>query len=243
MIRRPFSYSLGFLTLCVLGGFTLLCLLGCWQLHRAQQKAHMLAQFAEAKKRAPLKAEDLPPGDYQAYRFYPVTVSGIFINDQIILLDNKINQGKVGYHVVVPLKLNNGNLILINRGWIPMGHSRQDIPEISPINGQVTIEGYLDFAYRNLLISTALETTTIQWPLRMQQLEYPLLERLLGRKIYPMLVNLNSDSPYAFAVSRGDPKVPIPPERHYGYAFQWFSLAAVLMVIYGLLLRKYQAKK
>lgn len=230
--HRRFFYSVWFLTICAFSGLTLLCALGCWQLSRAHQKEQLMGQAQQATHLMPFNRSQLPQmPDRNSLRFHPVQLQGSFLNEYPILLDNVINKGKTGYLVLVPLALNADSLILINRGWIPMGASRKNIPLIPAVKGEVAIEGYLDFAYRNSLISSALETTTIQWPLRMQQLDLGLLEKLLGKKIYPMLVTLNPESLLAF-------EIPAPhlglmsAQRHYGYALQWFSLAAVLVGFY-----------
>ncbi len=63
----------------------------------------------------------------------------------------------------------------------------------------------------------------------MQQLDIGLLQDLTGKKINEMLVVLHKDSAYAFEAPT--PGVPMSPSRHRGYAFQWFSLAALLVML------------
>ncbi|MBN9286559.1 MAG: hypothetical protein BGO43_06245 [Gammaproteobacteria bacterium 39-13] len=225
---KPFH----FISALMICGVTLLCSLGCWQLSRAAQKQALLSQASEARTQQPLSVHALlTEANPSTLRYYPIKLSGTFFNDQTILLDNKVNNGEVGYHVLVPFLLNEHTLILVNRGWIPQGRSRAILPSISPIKGETTIEGYLDFAYRNPLIKSAIESNIIQWPLRMQQLDMGLLKDTLGKNIYPMLVTLNNESSFAFS----SPKAPVvwmSPERHQGYAVQWFSLAATLFGFY-----------
>jgi surfeit locus 1 family protein len=211
---------------------TLLCSLGFWQLSRAHQKEMILAALSEQQDDIPLSAANLlQQGDLSLLRYRQVKLKGIFLNNHTILLDNKINNGRVGYHVLVPFALDNQTITLVNRGWIPLGASRAAAVTIPPIKGEVTIEGYLDFAYRNPFIKETLETHSIEWPLRMQQLDLDLLHSLIGKKILKMLVTLDNNSPYVFVAS-SKPGTSMPPSRHIGYAVQWFSLAATLLACY-----------
>lgn len=227
-----------FMVLLVTMGVTLLCSLGFWQLERANKKQNILTNIEKAKKLTSLSNQDLAlEHDPMALRYSAVKLKGSFLKDKIILLDNKFHNSKVGYHVIEPFNLNNGTLILINRGWVPLGATRQRFPALPPVKGEVTIEGYLDFAYRNRFISNSLESTIIKWPLRMQQIDNQLLTQHLGKNLYPMLVNLSKNSPYAFVAAELSAP-PISPSRHRGYAIQWFALAATLSLMTFIALRR-----
>lgn len=209
-------------TLLVIGGITLLCSLGFWQLSRAQQKQQILASHAHMAKHSPLSATEVMSS--QPKRFAPVAFKATFDNDHIVLLDNQTNNGQAGYQVFIPAFLNDQTLILVERGWVPVGASRALLPSINPVIGEVTIEGYLDNAYRNPFILKSHEN--LQWPLRMQQLDLALLSQYLQKNIYPMLVTKT-------------PKTTgMTPARHQGYALQWFSLAITLLCCYLYFLHK-----
>lgn len=226
----------------MLCGVTLLCSLGSWQLSRGKQKQLLLSQASAAENKHPLSAKALlTKQDTIALRYHPIKLVGTFFNEQTILLDNMINKGQTGYHVIVPFSLDDKTIILVNRGWIPRGHSRDVLPSVTPIKGEVTIEGYLDFAYRNPLIKAALESNTIQWPLRMQRIDMDILKASLSKDIYPMLVKLKNESIFAFT-QPNQPIVWMSPSRHYGYAVQWFSLAATLFGFYLFILFRKRAK-
>jgi len=222
--------------LAVTGVATLLCSLGFWQLSRGYYKQALLNSAEVATTQAPYSGQDLlqlsPPA--QA-RYHPVRLRGRLVNERTVLLDNKINNGQAGYEVLVPMALDNHTLVLINRGWIPLGRSRKQLPDIRALKDEVIIEGYLDFAYLNPLLRAALEDNTVQWPLRMQQVDTKLLGQLMNKAIFPMLVVLDKKSPYGFALSERK-AIGLSPERHFGYAVQWFSLALTLLVCYGILL-------
>lgn len=211
-------------------GVTLLCRLGYWQLSRGQEKQQLLSQWDSSFEQRSLTQEALLTASNQntlhAWRYRKVSLKGEILNENTILLDNKINQGRAGYHVLSPILIHPGTVILIDRGWVPLSH-RAKLPTFPAISGIVTIEGYLDFAYRNPFVHQSIENSDLKWPLRVQQLDYPLLAGLLNKSIIPMLVKLSNPSSLSFDIppARGE---WLSPERHYGYAAQWFLLALTL---------------
>lgn len=214
------------LTLVTLLGITLLCSLGFWQLMRAEQKAALQSKAAHASLQAPLDQAELlaKSSDLPSLRYLPVRLKGTFLHQYSILLDNKINNGQVGYHLVTPVALTDQKWLLVDRGFIPLGPSRAHLPQIPPSIGEVTIEGYLDFSYRNPFISNPLETQEIKWPLRMQHIDTHLLSTLWHKEVYPMLVVLNLKPPASGAW--------LSPQKHKGYAVQWFGLGLTLLLFY-----------
>lgn len=211
---------------------TLLCGLGRWQLLRAQSKQALLTQW-NSHSHSPILDEGSLTLPQSQTRYARLKVAGHFLNDFTILLDNKTNNGRAGYHVLTPLELQNHTVLLIDRGWVPLQRSRQDLPRIPAVLGEVTIEGYLDFAYRNPFIHESTESNEITWPLRVQQLDWDQIGLLLNKTLFPMLVKFDSPCAYSFEISafKGE---WLSPERHYGYAFQWFLLAFTLGVLYSL---------
>lgn len=208
---------------------TLLCSLGVWQISRGLAKREQLEQWEASHLSSPLKSHDLL-AHTSFERYTTVQLTGHFINEHTILLDNKTNNGRVGYHVITPLCFSSEQCILVDRGWIPLTRSRELLPNVPPILGSATIEGYLDFAYRNPLIKQSIENNEIKWPLRVQQIDIKELAVLLDRNIFPMLVKFKEPSAYSFEIPpfKG---IWLSPERHYGYAVQWFLLAITLAVL------------
>lgn len=218
------------LTLLIVAGVTLLCRLGFWQLSRAEEKQQWLLQW-QTQQHAVLSQTDLN-NTKPSMRYARVKLSGHFLNDRTVLLDNKTNKGQPGYHVLVPLQLDNQILILVDRGFIPLPRSRKILPTILPILGETTIEGYLDFEYRNPFIGRSIETQIIDWPLRIQQLDWEHMSTLLGNPVFPMLVKFDTPNPLSFQLPVATTEW-LTPDRHYGYACQWFLLALTLATLYG----------
>ena len=79
-------------------------------------------------------------------RYRPVAATGEYLPQQQILIDNKVQAGRAGYHVVTPLKLSDGRVVLVDRGWIAQHASRSELPGAPPPAGQVTVHGRLALA-------------------------------------------------------------------------------------------------
>ena len=132
-----------FLTLLAILVLGLLLSLGFWQLERAQQKQDMLDLQAERIKLAPVDIASIPMPD-DKLRYLPVTLSGRLDSEQQILIDNQIKQGRAGYFVLTPVKLDKNRAVLLNRGWVPLGIDRNTLPDVKITATKVSAVGRLD---------------------------------------------------------------------------------------------------
>src|SRR5262252_5889839 len=108
--------------------------LGNWQRHRAWEKEAMHEQLERAGH-AP--AMELPAtiDDASALRFRSVRIVGEYDAPRQFLIDNKVQGGRVGYHVVAPFKIANDRYVLVDRGWVAQGASRSRLPQTPPPSG------------------------------------------------------------------------------------------------------------
>jgi len=206
--------------------------LGFWQLDRAEQKNTLNRDFALRPLKKPLTLNEIHPG--QDVRYYPIKLSGYYDNAHSILLDNKIYNQQVGYQVLTPFKsINSQTQVLVNRGWVSMGTSRRELPQIPPIAGKQTITGIL---YESTKKPFLLQQDTQQshWPLLIQAIQIDQLAEQLNTKLYPFIVLLSPNANGGFV--RDWQPATIKPAKHLGYAVQWFALAATLVIIYLVLL-------
>src|SRR5947207_2020195 len=113
---------------------------GNWQRARMEAKESLRAQLDAASANAPAS---LPPhvADWSAWRFRPVTATGAFDAGHQILIDNKVRAGSVGFDVVTPLRLTDGRIVLVDRGFVAGGPSRQMLPNVAPPSERVTVRG------------------------------------------------------------------------------------------------------
>ncbi len=200
--------------------------LGRWQLERMREKQALYAAFA-AGGAATVQLTDVPAGGGERYQH--VAADGRYDSSQQFLLDNMTHAGRAGYHVLTPLLTNAGRIVLVDRGWLPTGTTRADLPNVAIGEEYRRIVGRLDYLPR---AGIELESTAqnVTWP---RVLSYPRLRDLSGalqRPLDPQIILLDADQPAGF-VREWRPS-SFPPERHLGYAVTWFALAAALAVIY-----------
>lgn len=226
--RHPFRPALA-ATLAVAVALPVLLGLGFWQLERGREKARLLTQAAAVQEQPPL---DLGrAGSVDAIDDHrPVTVRGVFLEQRQGLLDNQVRDGQVGYDVLTPLRVEGlAEVLLVDRGWLPRGARRSDIPVWQTPEGEVTLIGYLHRPVDVPLVTGDIsESFGGRWVV--SQIDPALLGKHLGMPVHGRVLRLAPQSEHGFR--RDWPLVSMTPQRHYGYAVQWFGLAGALFGIY-----------
>ena len=204
--------------------------LGVWQLQRAEEKRVLQAQWQRQRDMAPRPLAEVLRG--QAPRFAPVVAQGRFDTGHQFLLDNQIRSHRPGYQVLTPLRLQGSErAILVNRGWIPMGDGRRDLPRIPTPEGSVRVTGYLvDPPQAGLRLGPA-DPGKGRWPKVVQYLAPQRASRQLGYPVVARAVRLAEGAPHGFPRDWNAP-LPVGPARHTGYALQWFGLGVAVLVIF-----------
>lgn len=204
----------------------LLLSLGFWQLDRAEEKRQMQSEFEQKQSSGPVAITALSRD--ADLRYQPVRLRGEFLNDKLLFLDNRIVQGQFGYEVVVPFRLQDESLIvLVNRGWMLGDKSRRSLPQPRLIDGVVTLSGDI-YVPQGKLMQLA-ESAQTAWPRVEQSLDIDRLSTSFALPLFPYSVRLHSNSPAALLADW--PVVNQQPEKHTGYAVQWFAMSATLLVI------------
>lgn len=206
--------------------------LGFWQLDRAEQKeaAKTLVQIRGQETAQRISSS---PVDAAAIAHYKVVVSGRYAPRHQFYLDNKVHQGRAGYHVITPLRIDSGNShVLINRGWLPWGDNRDRLPEISIPAGKQEIMGIAVTPPEKFFQLAPAQEIGDTWPKVWQNLDLQRFSRAVSFPVQPIVIVLDPDKSGGFVRDwRPGPRT-FGPERHRAYAFQWFSLAAALAAIY-----------
>ncbi len=217
---------------CVLVGIALGVLLGLgtWQLQRAAYKRSLLEEFDAASRAAAVPLPVDAATDYARLRYHAVFVEGAYDGGHQFLLDNQVVNGRAGYHVLTPLRLRETPwAVLVDRGWVAQGQTRQLLPDVrvgaSPrrVSGQVYVP--LGTGYR----LGSLDGGTPGWPRVVQYLDFPAMSERLGYALLPVVIRLEPAAEDGYL--REWKTLGTGPERHVGYALQWFGLAAALVVI------------
>ncbi len=218
-------------TLLTLVLLSLLLGLGNWQLERAAWKQTLIDRELEISQQSPQPLLDvLETGGILDFR--PVVARGQYDLARQLLLDNRIHEGRPGYHVLTPLQLEGQDgVVLVNRGWVPLGRSRSELPVLPGPPGVLPVSGTLARLPEKIFRLADTEEQTTGWPQVIQHVEFAAVEQRLGEAILPVILQLGSEEPHGFTRD-WKPVYGIGPEKHTAYAMQWFTLALVLVLIY-----------
>ncbi len=216
----------------------LLLSLGLWQLNRAEEKRALLASEAFAAA-APAVGLDSVLADVglAAKRYTRVTITGVWMPQNQLLWDNRIADGQAGYEVITPFKTESGTVVLVNRGWVPVGPSRALLPEVSLPGAEAsfTLQGVVTRPSKGLASGPAVETSGV-WPKRVQFMDYAAFASALQLDLVPALIQARlKDEPVRESwqlLGNWEPTESFGPSRHLGYAVQWFALLLTLIFLY-----------
>jgi len=211
--------------------------LGVWQLDRAEQKRELHDEF-ESRQNADaidLNSKQTLSDTFDELRWRNMSVEGTFSEEVNILLDNQVEKGVAGYYVYTPFKLtDHDNWVLVNRGWISVGDSRDTPPRIAVAKGALNITGSVKSPpWTGILLMDNIVEQLDEATYRVQKLELAGIEELLNIVLLPYVIRMGPESPAGFTRQW---KVPgTGEEKNLGYAFQWFAMATVILFIYLIL--------
>lgn len=216
--------TLGFLIV-----LPILLMLGNWQWHRASQKQQMLDSIQQRKQHKPLLIDKVPANIQQAM-YYPLILDGEYLNQYTILLDNRIHEHAAGYDVYTPfLPKDKNKAILVNRGWVSMGETRNNLPTIQPLDGNTKVLGTIA-SPSNGFVLTPSELKIDKKPILVQKIDLNQLAELIKQPLEEYILILNSHQPGSL-IYNWNPVI-MPPAKHVAYSVQWYGLALTLLIIY-----------
>ena len=212
----------------------ILILLGLWQLNRADQKRHIDSGVTEAQIKSPLNLNTFNSNVFSNEVYRSASILGSFDSNKHYLLDNRTHKGRAGFHVFTPFlfNTNNGNkpkAVLVNRGWITYQGSRSNIPNIEATDNKIQIKGTI----KNIGESIVLSDTTKQslsYPKIVQSISLDKLSKDLNYPLLPIVIELDKTEKTGF-VREWQPYYG-SVDKHIAYAVQWFSMAAVLFILF-----------
>ncbi len=199
--------------------------LGFWQLDRKAQKEQRLIQIDSAKGQSALPLSKVK-NSVEEYQDFVVSASGVLINKPFYI-DNKLIDGVAGYHVIYPFETNFGT-VMVNHGWIKGTGNRTQIPTV-PFNDRKNIEGVVYIPANNGLISETNKDYG-SFPAVLQQVDLIEVEKHLDRQVLPFIIRLHPTEESLY--QRNWQVITMSPEKHLGYAIQWFGLAVAALTIY-----------
>jgi len=205
--------------------------LGVWQLERSVWKQGLVEAHSGRTRLSPVSLDSLADID-EATQYRQVFARGYYDLEHQLLLDNRTYQGYAGYHVLTPLLLaDSEQVVLVNRGWVPVGNDRTVLPDLPGTNGEVLVDATIKLPPKKPFRLGALEETHEGWPQVVQQIEMKELEQRLGVTLQPLILLLDKNDEFGF-IRDWKAVYGVTPDKHRAYAMQWFSLAVVLLLIY-----------
>lgn len=233
-------------TLLVLLGAALCIRLGIWQLDRLDQRRTFNAHYLSVRDLPPLDLNADAASDLASMEYRAVTVRGTFDFANQVALLNYYNEGVYGYHLLTPLLLADGRAILVDRGWIPSegndspsGWSRYDGA------AQAEVEGVMRLGVAKAPFGGRADPALAPGQTRLDFWNFVIFERLAAQIPYPILpvyIQQNPDpANVAPPIVPAQPEIEITEGPHFGYALQWFSFAAIMLIGYPFFLRKQES--
>jgi len=198
-----------------------------WQFDRYDQRVLRNESTNVALSLAPKKIDSVSQMS-GLKQWEKIELAGIYLSDQSKLVRKQYLENNLGFWVITPFKIQNGENILVNRGWIPIGSSassNQSIP-LAPA-GTVNLEGYLQPFNESI-------TQPKDLPLnQVNTIDYKYFESAIANNFY---VQVAKSSPMDNQVAI----IPLPELSngpHFSYAIQWILFALLLPIGWYVLLK------
>ncbi|QYM69062.1 SURF1 family protein [Pseudomonas sp. So3.2b] len=213
-------------TLVVLVLLPLMVFLGFWQLSRGQEKQALLQSYAERRAAQPLSVAQLAAVADPAFR--RVQLRGEFDAGHSVLLDNRMRDGKAGVELLQPFHdQTSDQWLLLNRGWLPWP-DRRTPPAFTTPDQPLNINAWVYVAPGETFQLHA-DPAAAQWPRLLTALHPQALWAELERSGFAFELRAEA-GPATYETQW--PVVAMGPEKHVGYAVQWFAMALALLGLY-----------
>lgn len=237
-----------FATILVVLGMGVMVRLGIWQLDRlAQRRAFNERVFAQiAQPRLDLNNEFDNP-DLVNMEYRPVVVTGHYDHSQEVSLLNQVWGNHYGVHLLTPLKiLGSEQSVLVDRGWVPVEGetAKDDNWEAYEESGVVEVHGVIrasqsapDYGRRTDPVTAPGERLRTWYFANVNRIDEQTSYSLL-----PVYVQQAPDPAWTRMPIRSEPDLDLSEGPHLGYAFQWFTFAALLGIGYPLFIRRQEQR-
>ena len=225
-MSRPGAWIIPGVLLMLAAGFALL---GRWQLSRAEVNRAIETSFFAAQELAALRSPP-PDSELEGLRYRRIRLDGRYQDRRQILLDNMTRDGRAGYEVLTPFRIDGDEkLLMVNRGWVPADPDRRILPDVRITDPVASVNGLLDRLPRSALgfgqsdASGESRIAVLSFP------EFADVELALGQSVHHAQILLDVDAAAGYRRDWGPPEGL--DERNVAYAVQWFGLSALALVL------------
>lgn len=206
--------------------------LGVWQLARANYKKKLEFDIQNAQSKSVVINSDIKPIEkLDPWLHRPAELTGYWVSEATVFLDNRQMNGRQGFYVLTPLRLeSDGRWLMVQRGWTPRNfQDRTRTPVIPTSAGLVSVSGRIATAPGKVYqigedvkghIRQNIDLVTFGQEQKAVFLNGSLIQSA------PLEANIGD------GLLRNWPQVASGVQKHYGYAFQWFGLCALIVILY-----------
>jgi len=217
----------------VVSMIVLMTYLGFWQLDRLAARKDLNEEVRIAIAAEPVDVEALLEGD--ALNHTAVLVAGEYLDEMSFFVANRTFDSRAGSWLVTPVRLGDGRVVVVSRGWVPRLYAAGEAPQaIETPTGRIEVLGRINDSVPDGRIATS-PTSILP---EVSRLDLDRVEELLGIEVVDRWVQLERQAP-----PLGDLPLPVPRPgldegSHLSYAVQWFFFSSATVVAYFLIIRK-----
>jgi surfeit locus 1 family protein len=199
---------------------------GEWQRGRMHEKEALGRALAEASALPPVA---LPaPADWSAWRYRAVVLEGAWLPGPAQLVDNAILQGRAGFRVLAPLRLDDGRAVLVDRGWIAAGAGASRVPAVATPAGAARVEGRVLLPPKRTLELAPDDARGPLW----QNADPARIGAALGVDLLPVIVAADPASAPRDGLERSRPAPDTGVDKHRSYMGQWYLFAILAAALW-----------
>lgn len=205
-------------SLCTFVSCIVLIYLGTWQMERLEWKRGILTQIEQYETNAPRSIETVENWDDADYM--NVTVTGEYLHEHEIYLRPRVYKKRLGFHVITPLKTQTGRIVFVNRGW-------SDVVDFERSKNEAAVQGKVRGPFKTNMFTPDNLPERGSW----YYIDIDQMAEHAGfdlKDVYPSI--LYADEAKALPV--GGQLIVKIPNNHLQYAWIWFSMMGILLVIY-----------
>jgi surfeit locus 1 family protein len=236
-VQRAWGLRFWLIALAAVAGILVTASLGRWQLSRAAQKQALQSLLDQRAALPPLDSRQLvgqAPAEAdtaQDLTHRAVALQGRWVPEHTVYLDNRQMQGRPGFFVLTPLRLEEGDaVVLVQRGWVPRNfHDRKLLPPIHTAPGVVQLAGRIAPQPSRLYEFDSADSPQGSSRIR-QNLDLAAFRTETGLEL--MNLSVLQTGPAGDGLQRDWPVIGAGVDKHYGYAFQWFGLSSLIALLY-----------
>lgn len=206
--------------------------LGFWQLRRAVLKEQIQADIQAKESAGMLHNSDIKAAESLASWLHrSAQFSGRWVPEATVFLDNRQMSGRQGFYVVTPFQLaNDGRWLLVQRGWVPRDFlDRTRVPDVPTPTGVLVLSGRIAASPGRVYELGEAGAGPIRQNLDVVAFAREHAAQILNGSLLQLVPVPDTPSD---GLLRNWPQIASDVHKHHGYAFQWFGLCALILILY-----------